>query len=231
MDCDTDAPEGRRRRSGAAARVRGERRSGRDPGAPSRAGGGGAGRGAAAADRRRGEAVKAASRRGRAGLPHHPRPHDRALTDALPSPAEARPAPGAGRRPARGLRRRCCRAGRHVAPCPAAAPGGAGPSPPAGGAPSCPGPATPSGVAQGRPAAPASPPAPSAPRGASRPRPGRPHLLYPLRYLHPAGNRTLTSPCGDCDILERHREEKCNCTWFLLIISAVCVDHEIRIGI
>lgn len=62
-------------------------------------------------------------------------------------------------------------------------------------------------------------------------RTGRPHLLYPLRYLHPAGNRTLTSPCGDCDILERHREEKCNCTWFLLIISAVCVDHEIRIDI
>ncbi|XP_030917344.1 ADM [Geospiza fortis] len=44
-------------------------------------------------------------------------------------------------------------------------------------------------------------------------------------------NRTLISPCGDCDILERHREEKCNCTWFLLIISAVCVDHEICIGI
>lgn len=59
-----------------------------------------------------------------------------------------------------------------------------------------------------------------------------PRLLYPLRYLHPAGNRTLTSPCGDCDILERHREEKCNCTWFLLIMcGAVCVDHEIRIGI
>lgn len=69
--------------------------------------------------------------------------------------------------------------------------------------------------------------------GARQPwaRTGRPHLLYPLRYVHPAGNRTLTSPCGDCDILERHREEKCNCTWFLLIISAVCVDHEICIGI
>lgn len=173
-----------------------KRLSGRDPGAPSPAGPGAAGR-AAGAWQGRGAAGPAARARGPAqgscegrrpagdaqGLLTPPPPRTppaaaarRSLTLYPPRARHRRlprpPPAGTGRRPARGRQRRRCPAGRHVAPCPAAAPGGGGggPSLPAVCAQSCPGAVCPEeGLLKGAPPRPGGTPR-RAPAAARHPR-------------------------------------------------------------